>query len=182
MQGWLNVLIFSLAVQTMSWMFWTAAARDVAGRPYRATPAPRPAEERRRQSSRGAEQSSRGAEEKRRQVDRKGSQLSGLSQNILPDASSVGRANFSTAQKGEATKSTKSSQTWNFSSLNALAIWKERKASWLKTDLMMVVTILGIRGECERVIERSKEATNCDQTGRNLFRDVQTLITPLNPL
>lgn len=47
---------------------------------------------------------------------------------------------------------------------------------------MMVVTILGIRGECERVIERSKEATNCDQTGRNLFRDVQTLITPLNPL
>ena len=42
---------------------------------------------------------------------------------------------------------------------------------------MMVVTILRIRGECERVIERSKEATNCDQTGRNLFFDVQAKIT-----
>ena len=47
---------------------------------------------------------------------------------------------------------------------------------------MMVVTILRIRRECERVIETSKEATDCDQTGRNLFFDVQTLITRLNPL
>ena len=81
------------------------------------------------------------------------------------------------------------------------------KARWFKTDLMMVVTILGMRGECKRVKrvergerewERGERVQEGGKVGegdrdikgdaglrpscRNQFLDLQTLITCLNPL